>query len=254
MAEFALNWYYLLSGINASVALPLSELAGAANISVLSALIFGLIGATSPCQITTNVSAFAYLLRGRGGGGSPVRSSIAFLLGKAIVYTLLGAGAILVGRGFDQASIPVIAIARKVVGPAMIVLALYLFGLIPLRFTLGHRLSSWVEQRAGSGSGGAFLLGAAFSLAFCPTLFLLFFVLTIPLAIASPAGILYPAVFAAGTTLPLLAGAGVVTLAGARVAQGLPGISRIIAQRLQPFAAAVVLLAGLNDTWLYWLV
>lgn len=254
MAELALNWYTLLSSLNASVALPLRELAIAMNVSVLSALIFGLIGATSPCQITTNLSAFAYLLRGSGAGSSPARSSLAYLLGKAIVYTVLGTAAILVGRQFEQTSIPVVAAIRKLVGPAMIILAFYLFGLIPLRFTVGERLSGWIERRAGRGATGAFLLGAAFSLAFCPTLFLLFFGLTVPLALSSPVGVLYPAVFAVGTVLPLIAVAALATIAGAGSIRGLHATSRRAALRLQPIAAAIILLAGLNDTWLYWMV
>ena len=254
MEELALSWYSVLSSLNSSVALPLREVAGAANVSVLSALIFGLIGATSPCQITTNVSAFAYFLRGSGIGSSPTRAGVAYLLGKAIVYTLLGVAAILVGRGFEQASIPVVAAVRRLVGPAMIVLALYLFGLLPLRFTVGERLTGWVEARAGRGAGGAFLLGTAFALAFCPTLFLLFFSVTVPLALSSPAGMLFPAIFALGTTLPLLVAAGLVAAAGAQGARGFAGSSRHFAQRLRPIAAALILLAGLNDTWLYWIV
>jgi hypothetical protein len=48
------------------------------------------------------------------------------------------------------------------------------------------------------GAGRAYLLGLAFSLAFCPTLFWLFFGLTVPLALRSAGGWSFPGLLAAG--------------------------------------------------------
>ncbi|MCC7105480.1 MAG: sulfite exporter TauE/SafE family protein [Chloroflexi bacterium] len=128
---------------------------------------------------------------------------------------------------------------------------LYLLGLVPLRFTVGERLTAWMEQRTGAGSGGAFLLGAAFAVAFCPTLFQLFFGLTLPLALRSPIGIVFPGVFALGTTLPLLGLAALLAL-GAGGRKGYVARARRVDRWLRPAAAVVLLLAGLNDTLTYW--
>jgi cytochrome c-type biogenesis protein len=140
-----------------------------------------------------------------------------------------------------------------VLGPLMVVLGLHLLGLVRLNFAVGQGLADRLEARAGAGAGGAFLLGAAFSFAFCPTLFLLFFGLTIPLALASSVGVVYPAVFALGTTLPLLLLADLIATAtkaaGAYVTAG-----RRAGRWLQPAAGLVLLLAGLNDTFTYWLL
>jgi cytochrome c-type biogenesis protein len=52
--------------------------------------------------------------------------------------------------------------------------------------SLGQRLSRWLEARVShEGIQGAFSLGIAVSLAFCPTLFWLFFGLLMPLALSS---------------------------------------------------------------------
>ena len=48
---------------------------------------------------------------------------------------------------------------------------------------------------------GAYLLGVAFSFASCPTLFWLFFGLTIPLALRSTGGWTFPGVFPFGSSL-----------------------------------------------------
>lgn len=253
MQQLALQWYGALSTINAAVAEPLRALAAGVGIAPLSALLFGVIGTTAPCQLTTNVSALAFVARSASDRGSVARGAAAYLLGKVLVYTVLGLAVILAGRELAQSAIPVVAVARKILGPVMIVLGLYLLGALPLRFSVGSGIAGWLEDRAGSGTAGAFVLGTAFALAFCPTLFLLFFGLTIPLALSAPAGALYPGVFALGTTLPLLGFAAVMAV-GASTTQGFLRGARRIDAWLRPAAGIVLILAGLNDTVMYWLI
>lgn len=251
MRDLAHDWYVILSALSAAITEPLSTLGDGVGIPLVSALLFGLIGATSPCQLTTGASALAYVARDAGNQHGIARRALAYVLGKAFAYTLIGVVVILAGQQVAQSSIPVIAVVRKVLGPLMILLGLYLLGLIPLRVSLGGGLAARVEARAGSGTSGAFLLGIAFSLAFCPTLFLLFFGLTIPLALSSPVGIVYPGIFAFGTAIPLL---GLVGLLGAGIGASrsyLAGARRI-GKWLRPAAAIVLVLAGLNDTAIYW--
>ncbi|HZU07186.1 MAG TPA: sulfite exporter TauE/SafE family protein [Chloroflexota bacterium] len=251
MRELIAEWYALLSTLNAAVAEPLRTLADSLGLPVASPLLFGLIGATAPCQLTTNASALAYLAHGAGDRRAVARSALAYLLGKALVYTLLGIAVMLAGRQLAQSSIPVAVVARKVLGPVMLLLGLHLLGWVPLRFSLGQGPAAWLEARVGAGTLGAFLLGIAFSLAFCPTLFLLFFGLTLPLALSSPVGVVYPGLFALGTALPLLGLAGLLT-AGIGVTQCQALRARRFAAWLQPVAGGVLVLAGLNDTVTYW--
>ena len=254
MADLVNNWYALQSTLFATVAMPLQNLGDKIGLPFISALLFGLIGATAPCQLTTGAGALAYVAHGvgaTGGRAAVARSALAYVLGKVLVYTVVGAVVIVAGRQW----VPVggLVMVRKVLGPAMILLGLYLLGLVPLHFSLGQGISEWVEDRAGHGAGGAFVLGTAFSFAFCPTLFLLFFIVLIPLALSSPVGIVYPGLFAIGTTLPLLALAAVVTT-GVGAMQRLAAGTRRASAWLQPAAAVVLILAGLNDTLTYWLI
>ena len=251
LRELAITWYATLSTLNAAVAISLRDLADALNLPLFSVLIFGLIGATSPCQLTTNAGALAYVARAGGGRGSAAVNAFAYLLGKLLVYTLVGVAVILAGRQLAQSAIPVIVVARKVLGPLMIFMGLYVLGLIPVRFSLGRGITGWLETRAGPGTGGAFVLGIAFSFAFCPTLFLLFFTLTIPLALASPIGVVYPGVFALGTSLPLLVLAALL-VTGIKSSSGYLVLARRLDSWLRPASAIVLVLAGLNDTVIYW--
>ncbi|MBI2940998.1 MAG: sulfite exporter TauE/SafE family protein [Chloroflexi bacterium] len=254
MQELALNWYTILGAVNAAVAGPLRGLSDALGIPFLSALLFGLIGATSPCQVTTNASALAVIGRRLDTPRAPLLAALAYLLGKTLVYTIVGTAVVLAGRELATGAIPAVVVARKVLGPLMLVLGLFFLGVVRLDVSIGYGLSAWLEERAtGSGMRGSFLLGVAFAFAFCPTLFWLFFGLTIPLALRSPVPLLYPPAFALGTTLPLLALVGLLA-AGFRqrraYAKGVRQVNRV----LERVAGVVLVLAGLNDTFVYWLL
>jgi cytochrome c-type biogenesis protein len=249
MGEPARTWYVWLGGLNAAATGPLDALADAAGVPLLSALLFGVMGSTSPCQLTTNASALAYVLR--AGGRGRATAVFAYLVGKALVYTLVGGAVVLLGQGLAQSSIPVVVVARKVLGPLMVLLGLHALGVVRLRVSVGRGLADRIEARAGPGAPGALVLGASFGFAFCPTLFLLFFGLTIPLALGSPAGAVYPAVFALGTTLPLLAVVGLLA-SGRRAAAAWAPTAGHAGRLLAPMAGLVLLAAGLGDTFTYW--
>nr|WP_244944488.1 hypothetical protein [Deinococcus metallilatus] len=91
-------------------------------------------------------------------------------------------------------------------------------------------------------------------MAFCPTLFLLYFGLTLPLALTAPLGALYPAAFALGMTLPLLV---LVAFLPRATASGRPpyvGALQRGHRHATPVAGAVFVLAGLYDSFVYWLL
>src|SRR5881296_3732098 len=117
MQELAVQWYAILGTLNAAVTAPLRGLSDSLGLPVVSALLFGLLGATSPCQLTTNAAALAYVARNAGDRGATTRSTLAYLLGKALVYTIVGAAVMLAGQQLAQSTIPVIQVARRVLGP-----------------------------------------------------------------------------------------------------------------------------------------
>jgi len=94
-------------------------------------------------------------------------------------------------------------------------------------------------------------LGVVFSFTFCPTLFWLFFGLTIPLALISTGGWTFPGVFAVGTALPLLAFAGLVAY-GSEVNRSLMERLKRSHRRVSQFSGGIFVLVGINDTLTYW--
>lgn len=252
MEQLIVVWYAWLSSLTQGTAVWLQHWTEGSQVPIVMAVAFGLIGATAPCQLTTNLSALAYV-SARPGGGPPLALAAAYVAGKMTVYTIVGALVILAGLQLDAMSIPVVVVARKVLGPLMILVGLSMLGLLRLRAGFGHRLALQLQERlAGRALRGAYLLGVAFSFAFCPTLFLLFFGLTVPLALRSAGGWAFPGIFAVGSSLPLLAVAGVVGggLAAGRLAGGMERLEPV----LRRVAGIVLILAGLHDTFVYWVV
>lgn len=246
------TWYGILNAIYVAIQGPFAGLTADATGSVMTAALLGILGAASPCQLSTNATSIAYVLQGVGHGSRTAGGlATAYVAGKAVMYTGFGLLAVLMGQGLQAAAIPTIVVARKLLGPMMILIGLALLGAWQPRWGFGHRLSARLQARVGpGGTSSAFLLGVAFSLAFCPTLALLFFGYVIPMMAATPAGPAYPAVFAIGTTFPLVLTT-MVLAAGAdsaAVMQRLPAWS----PWLRRIGGVIFLLAGINDTLLYW--
>src|SRR6266511_4707976 len=217
--ESMLEWYAWLSQLNAALTEPLTTWSERLNIPVLTALLLGLLGSTAPCQLTTNASAMALVARRLTDVKGAWKTALAYTAGKIVVYTLVGSLILGLGLQLDLATIPVAVWAQKALGPLMLLIGLYLIGVFQFNVSLGQRLSRWLEARVPhEGMEGAFALGLVFSLAFCPTLFWLFFGLLIPLSLASRGGWMFPGTFAVGTALPLLGFTYVVSL-GTTIAQ-----------------------------------
>ncbi|OGL01288.1 MAG: hypothetical protein A3E31_08650 [Candidatus Rokubacteria bacterium RIFCSPHIGHO2_12_FULL_73_22] len=247
--ELLRDWYILLSRVSAAVTVPVGELAARIDAPLASAFLFGLIGAVAPCQLTTNASAMAYVGR-QGTRWAAAREAVAFVAGKVVVYSLFGGLALLLGAQLGAAAVPLAILTRKALGPVLILLGLALLGVVRLRGGFGTRLAQRIRALGPrSGTGGAFAMGATFALAFCPTLFWLFFGLTLPLALSAPGGVVFPALFAAGTGVPVLA-------LGALLAAGAPVDGRAALGRagrvLTRLSGIVFVLLGLHDTLIYW--
>ena len=256
MQGFVLQYYAWLSGLSGFLANTLGSLADSANLPMLSALVFGVIGAAAPCQISGSVVTLAYLARESADEQRLWAKAVAFLFGKLTVYTLIGGGIVALGLQLDQikdTAIPVVIVARRAMGPLLILVGLILLGVLKSRLTMGGRLSDWIDAHARGQKGllPAYLLGLALSFTFCPTLFWLFFGLTIPLALASSGGMLFPSVFAVGTALPVLALAGL--LASGTLEVG-PFLRRFKSAEiwLQRIAWIVFILVGVQEMLLYW--
>src|SRR5512143_180807 len=118
------QYYYLLSTLSRVLSQPLSVLADQISLPLVSVLIFGLIGAFAPCQLSTGVAALSFLARCAGQPRQMWGQTLAYVAGKATVYLAVGGTIVLLGLRLEQISptaVPVASVARKALGPLLIV-------------------------------------------------------------------------------------------------------------------------------------
>ncbi|MFC4769587.1 sulfite exporter TauE/SafE family protein [Effusibacillus consociatus] len=251
-----IEWYQWISQFFNSLGQPIYELSRGVNIPVLVALILGLAGATAPCQISTNVGALAYVSRYVGNGEATFNQALGFVAGKIFAYSLIGGTVIFLGTRMEVVSehlIPVIEVIRKGMGPIFLVSGLVMIGVFRFRKTIGEGIKDKLLRIVPKqGVWGAFFLGNVISLAFCPTLFLLFFGMLVPLGIRSTGGIAFPAVFAVGTALPLLLLSFLLATGSDALKKKFVKNSGKINRVVAKIVAVIFILLGINDTLLYW--
>ncbi|MGI8747886.1 MAG: sulfite exporter TauE/SafE family protein, partial [Deinococcus sp.] len=247
-------WLYARgNALNAAVSGPLNRLRRTSGIPLLAPLLLGLMAATAPCQLSTGAAALAYVSR---DARSPLGSAGAYLGARLLFYVLVGAFVMYILIGQVQAPGAFFLGVRRVLGPLTLGIGLVILGVLRPRFELGRRLSERAESYARNLKGhvGAFALGLAFSFAFCPTLFFLFFGLTLPLALNAPFGWGYPALFALGMTLPLLVFASLIPSEDSAGQGRYLSSVRTWRRMATPLAGTVFLMAGAYDTFVYWLL
>ncbi|MBS8264465.1 sulfite exporter TauE/SafE family protein [Mesobacillus boroniphilus] len=218
------------------------------QIPLLASFLLGLVGALAPCQLTGNLGAITYY----GNRSLQTKSQwieIAFfILGKILVFTVLGLAVWLIGQSFQQVLPGFFAWFRKLMGPLFILIGLSLIGLFAFNFI--NRLTSDLPQWTGSGKTGSFLMGVSFSIAFCPTMFSLFFFTLMPIVLSTSYGAVLPSVFAIGTSIPLMIFAAIISYIGLNGSLMKKG--RKLGSMVQKIAGYILIIVGIFDTVTYW--
>lgn len=241
--------YGIMSGISQTISEPLTVLVHSfADDPLIYALLLGLIGAVAPCQLTGNMSAITFY------GNRTVQMKndwveiLFFIFGKVFVFSSLGLLAWLVGQSFETKMTEYFPLFRKAIGPLIIMTGLVLLGVLKLGFL--QRITMRIPMKLREGKYGSFLLGVSFSLAFCPTMFVIFFLWLMPVVVTTSYGLVLPAVFGIATSLPLLVLFFLIWLFDAK--RLIMKRSMKVGKIVQRFAGVVLVILGVLDTVTYW--
>lgn len=175
----------------------------ATNLPILSAFILGLMTAISPCPLATNITAIGYIGRDIEDRRKVFYKGLLYTAGRAISYTALGIVIFIGASTFDVAKI-FQGWGEKLLGPILILIGLFMLDVLKLRTGGGDGLMHRIGERISQGYLGALLLGMLFALAFCPYSGVLYFVMLMPMTVASVDGLYLPIVFAIATGLPVI--------------------------------------------------
>ena len=241
--------YDLFNQISSTLIGPIMDIAnGLEHLPFLFAFFLGVVGAVAPCQLTSNVSAITIYGNKSLVDKVPWLHVLLFVLGKIVVFSVLGIVIWLLGNEAYSTLSQIMPILRKMIGPLLIIIGLFMIGLFQWKKT--WRIFNLPTKVFKDSFMGSFLMGVSFTLAFCPTMFVLFLLTLMPIVLVTSYGVVLPAVFGIGTSLPLLIVIVLIWYFGASGA--ILKRSRKIGTITQKIAGVLLLIIGLLDTLTYW--
>ena len=182
----------------------LQNILDSAQFPLLSAFILGIMTAISPCPLATNITATAYISKEIENRRRVFLNGLIYTAGRAFSYTLLGMVLFFGASKFHIAKF-LQSNGEKYIGILLLIIGVLMFDFINLgRFSLNDLTDRFARKLNLTTSGGSFLLGCLFALAFCPYSGVLYFGMLIPMTLTSKLGILLPLVFAVATGLPVM--------------------------------------------------
>ncbi|MFA1822191.1 cytochrome c biogenesis CcdA family protein [Virgibacillus oceani] len=238
----------LFNEISRMLSGPIHELSyGFEHMPILFAFFLGLVGAVAPCQLTSNISAITIYGNKSLVDKVPWLHVLLFILGKLVVFSVLGIIIWQLGQEANAVLSQIFPILRKAIGPLLIIIGLFMIGLFQFSKSIGMIK---IPDKLKDSYFGSFLLGVSFTLAFCPTMFVLFILTLMPVVMTTSYGIILPSIFGIGTSLPLLLVIFLIWYFGASGA--ILKKSRKIGAITQKVAGVLLLLIGIFDTLTYW--
>jgi cytochrome c biogenesis protein CcdA len=171
--------------------------------AALTAFILGLMTAISPCPLATNISAIGFISRNLEDRWKVFLSGLIYTLGRVISYTGL---AVIIYFGASKMDVASLfqGWGEKLLGPLLILIGLFMLDVIKIKFPGFSNLTDKIGEKGQGSYWSSLLLGMVFALAFCPYSGVLYFVMLIPISIASAGGLYLPVVFAFATGLPVI--------------------------------------------------
>jgi len=169
----------------------------------VTAIVLGLMTAISPCPLATNISAIGFISRDIENRRRVFMNGLVYTLGRAISYTGL---ALIIFFGASKMHISMMfqGWGEKLLGPALILIGLFMLDVIKIKFPGFSGLTDKIEEKRKGSYWSTLLLGMVFALAFCPYSGVIYFVMLIPMTVASASGLYLPVLFAIATGIPVI--------------------------------------------------
>lgn len=194
---------------------------------IAASLWLGILTSISPCPLATNIAAVSYIGKHAVKTKMFFASGSLYLLGRVTAYTALSA--LIVG---SLLSIPSVShflqqYINKALGPILIITGMFLLDLVRLPAGRGTGSSKIQRLAEKNISAASFIMGLLFALAFCPVSAALFFGSLIPMAVQQQSPLLIPAAYGAGTALPVIVFAVLLSSGANYLSKAFNAVSRI---------------------------
>jgi len=209
-----------------------------------SALWLGILTAISPCPLATNIAAISFIGRQVGNRMQVLGSGLLYTLGRTLAYVTLG---VVIMAGLMATSDLSQFLQRhlnEILGPVLVLLGMVLLGLFGSGLSINLASQDLQSRAAKGGVWWSAVLGVLFALSFCPVSAGLFFGALIPLSIQHGSKLLLPALYGAGTALPVIGFAFLIAFAAERVGKAFNRLTQVEAW-VRKIAGVLFVLAGI---------
>lgn len=181
----------------------LQNILDSSQYSFVTAFILGLMTAISPCPLATNITAIGFIGRDLDNSKRVFINGLVYTLGRTISYTAL---AVIIYLGASKMNVSSIfqGWGEKILGPLMIFIGLFMLDIIKIKIPGLTNITDNIGEKSKANYWSALLLGMLFAMAFCPYSAVLYFVMLIPMTVASAEGLYLPVLFAIATALPVI--------------------------------------------------
>lgn len=215
-----------------------------------TALWLGVLTSISPCPLATNIAAVSFLGRRIDAPARAVFAGLAYTAGRTLAYVAL---AVILIAGL--LSIPGVSMflqrhMNQVLGPLLIVTAVFLTGWIPLTLPGFGDAANRAQKSEKGGALFAAFLGILFALSFCPVSAALFFGSLLPLSLERESWVVLPSLYGVGTALPVVVVALLIALGSRSLGVVFEKLT-VIERWGRRVTAVVFLVVGLYMSWEY---
>ena len=226
----------------------------ASDMPAITAFLLGLLTATSPCPLATNITAIGFISKDIEDKQRILLHGILYAIGRIVAYSLLGIVVIYMLRGGIDTFNLQSSISRwgeLLVAPLLLIIGVLM--LVDVRMPLS-KLGFGVSDRAERlrGKCGALLLGMLFAMAFCPTSGLFYFGMLIPMSASASGGYVLPVIYALATGLPVVGVAWMIAYSVANIA-GFYKKMQVCQQWLNRLVAILFITVGLYYAYTFYL-
>src|SRR5699024_12747826 len=122
--------YDFFNQISSTLIGPIMDIAyGLEHLPLLFAFFLGVVGAVTPCKLTNNISAITIYGNKSLVDKVPWLHVLLFVLGKILVYSVLGIIIWLLGKEVYSTLSQIMPMIRKAIGPLLIIIGLFMLGL-----------------------------------------------------------------------------------------------------------------------------
>ncbi|MBO5974546.1 MAG: sulfite exporter TauE/SafE family protein [Paludibacteraceae bacterium] len=209
----------------------------------LVAFLLGLFINISPCPLCTNITTLAFLGKDLGNKRKLLRNSSLYVLGKISAYTILATTLYFIA---DKLKIRNLfeSYGEKILGIILIIAGILLLDVIKFHKHNENCNHKHFSPQNYFSRKGAFWLGVAFALAFCPYSGVVYFGMLLPLSVESAWGLVLPIIFSIGSILPILIIIGLLSYSSFSI-KSLQNRLNAINIYLQRICAIIFLLVGI---------